>query len=374
MPPVTPTPRSPGADGLVDEADRAHARGADLVDGLRGDLLRDPGLDLGLARGDLPLAGLQHLAVDDALDLIGLDLGALERLGDRGAAEIGGVEGARARRPSSRRGCGRWRGSRLRRHVSRRIGVGNDSDRLDSYASPPLRVEVADKPLAEVEADLLAFLLFEGDELPEPLAGAPGADDVKGGFKKTALIHPGRRRRAVVDRARRSATTSSPSGRGSRRRSPPDGPAAARGDLARARAIRLPTTPRRSPRRWSRARSSPPTSSTSSRARSPAARRRAGRGAERKRLEAVTVVGDAKLADAVEAARVTAPRPRTHARELQDLPSNVATPSYLADRAEELAERARLAHRRGPRPRAIGEEGDGRPRGRLAGHATRSRG
>ena len=34
----------------------AAARGADLVDGLRGDLLRDAGLDLRLARGDLALS------------------------------------------------------------------------------------------------------------------------------------------------------------------------------------------------------------------------------------------------------------------------------------------------------------------------------
>ena len=68
-----------GADRLVGEPDRAHARGADLVDRLRGDLARDPGLDLRLARGDLALAGLQHLAVDHLLDLVGLDLGALER-------------------------------------------------------------------------------------------------------------------------------------------------------------------------------------------------------------------------------------------------------------------------------------------------------
>ena len=81
-----------GADRLVGEADRAHARGADLVDRLRGDLLRDAALDLGLARGDLALAGLQDLAEDDLLDLLGVDAGALQRGLDRVAAEVGGVE------------------------------------------------------------------------------------------------------------------------------------------------------------------------------------------------------------------------------------------------------------------------------------------
>ena len=44
----------------------------------RGDLLGDAALDLGLARGDLALAGLEHLAEDHVLDLVRLDLGALE--------------------------------------------------------------------------------------------------------------------------------------------------------------------------------------------------------------------------------------------------------------------------------------------------------
>ena len=51
-----------------------------------------PGLDLRLARGDLPLAGLEDLAHHDVLDLVRLDVGALERGLDRDAAELGGVE------------------------------------------------------------------------------------------------------------------------------------------------------------------------------------------------------------------------------------------------------------------------------------------
>ena len=62
----------------------------------RGDLLGDPGLDLGLARGDLALAGLEDLAHDDVLDLVGRDVGALERGGDGGGAELGRVDGRQA--------------------------------------------------------------------------------------------------------------------------------------------------------------------------------------------------------------------------------------------------------------------------------------
>ena len=68
-----------GAHRLVDHARRAQAGGAHLVHGLRRDLLRDAGLDLSLARGDLALPGLKDLAVDDVLDLVGAHLGALER-------------------------------------------------------------------------------------------------------------------------------------------------------------------------------------------------------------------------------------------------------------------------------------------------------
>ena len=51
-----------------------------------------PRLDLRLARGDLALAGLDHLTHDHVLDLLRLDAGALERGLDGGAAELGGVE------------------------------------------------------------------------------------------------------------------------------------------------------------------------------------------------------------------------------------------------------------------------------------------
>ena len=95
-----------GADLRVEDADRAHARGADLVDRLRGDLLGDAGLDLRLARGDLALAGLQDLAHDHVLDLLAADVGALQRGLDRDAAELGGVERGQAAAHLADRGAG----------------------------------------------------------------------------------------------------------------------------------------------------------------------------------------------------------------------------------------------------------------------------
>ena len=101
-----------GADRGVEHAGGAHARGADLVDRLGGDLLRDPGVDLRLARRDLARAGLQHLAHHDVLHLLGRDAGALERGLDGDAARARWPSGMRVRRRASRLGCGRRRGSR----------------------------------------------------------------------------------------------------------------------------------------------------------------------------------------------------------------------------------------------------------------------
>src|SRR5262249_37692608 len=128
--------------------DRPHARGADLVDRLRRDLAGDPGLDLGLPRGDLALARLEHLAVDDALHLVGVDLGALESLRDRRAAEIGGIEGRETAAHLPEWGSGRGEDDRLR-HL-RLSSVPVDSAPAISRVRrrpgwPPGSLEVSDR-------------------------------------------------------------------------------------------------------------------------------------------------------------------------------------------------------------------------------------
>ncbi len=92
MPPATPTFDVARANRLVEDHGGADARGAHLVDRLGGDLLGDARLDLGLTRGDLALAGLQHLAHHDVLDLSGLHPRAIERGLDRERSELGCVE------------------------------------------------------------------------------------------------------------------------------------------------------------------------------------------------------------------------------------------------------------------------------------------
>ena len=104
MPPPTPTSRSPAriAWSIIPTARMPDAQTLLIVS--EETSFGMPGLDLRLARGDLALAGLQHLAHDDVLDLLGRDVGALERRLDRDAAELGGVAGRRGRRPACRSG------------------------------------------------------------------------------------------------------------------------------------------------------------------------------------------------------------------------------------------------------------------------------
>jgi leucyl aminopeptidase len=190
-----------------------------------------------------------------------------------------------------------------------------------------LRVEVADKPLSEVDSDLLAVLVFDGDELPDPLAGAPGSEDVKGAYKKTTLIHPEKPRRALVV------------GLGDRGDFEPERARVAGAIAARtagsmdANSITLAGPDAEDPKalataavegailgsyRFDRYKSKKDEDSS-------------------KHLEELTVIGDGAIAEDVEAARIAA-EAENFARELQDLPSNVVTPSYLAGRAKAIAD------------------------------------
>ena len=187
-----------GADRLVGEPDRAHARGADLVDRLRGDLLRDPGLDLRLARGDLALAGLQHLAEDHLLDLARVDLGALQRGLDRLAAELGRVlggersahlpeRGARGAEDDclGHRGLSVWGGARPRRklvNASRRRAHG-----ARYRLAAPCSVEVVSAAARRARRrPRRGRRSPRARSCPPSSPTRPGAGDAKAGFKKLA--------------------------------------------------------------------------------------------------------------------------------------------------------------------------------------------
>jgi leucyl aminopeptidase len=198
-----------------------------------------------------------------------------------------------------------------------------------------LRVEVSDKPLTEVDSDLLAVLVFDGDELPEPLAGAPGSDDAKGGYRKTTLIHPEKPRRAVVvglgdreefepERARVAgaiaARTAEAMDVTSMTLAGPDA------DDPKALATAAVEGAILGSYRFDRYKSKKDDEDDGG-----------GDGQSSKHLEELQVVGDIGIGEAVEAARVGA-EAENFARELQDLPSNVVTPSYLAGRAKAIAD------------------------------------
>ena len=59
-------------------------------------------------------------------------------------------------------------------------------------------VEVSSKPLEEAEVELAAIGLTDRDRLPGALDDAPGAADVKVGYKDLAMLHPEGRPRVLV--------------------------------------------------------------------------------------------------------------------------------------------------------------------------------
>src|SRR6476469_1970109 len=61
-----------------------------------------------------------------------------------------------------------------------------------------MKVSVSQSDVSAVDADLVAIGLCEGEELPGELAGARGAADAKGSFKKLATIHPEQPARVLV--------------------------------------------------------------------------------------------------------------------------------------------------------------------------------
>jgi leucyl aminopeptidase len=190
-----------------------------------------------------------------------------------------------------------------------------------------VKVEAIESELSASGADLCVFGLREGEELPTALAAAPGAGDARGGFQKLAMLHPEAPARVLVvglgeaadldaERLRVAATLAAKEAARLEARSLawalPEGAADAAGAealvtgtvLGSYRFDRFQATDSEDP---------PPP-----------------------RLESLSLLGPAALADAAEAARVCA-EAQNRARDLQSTPANVATPAFLAARAEEIA-------------------------------------
>jgi leucyl aminopeptidase len=191
-----------------------------------------------------------------------------------------------------------------------------------------VRVEIADTPLAEAEADLCCVALFEGDELPPELADAPGAGDAKPGFKKLTLLRPQRPERVLVvglggrdefepERARVAAALACREA-GSLGATSVAWLLPERDEAAPAVAALVDGTVLAS-YRFDRYK---PSSEDDD---------------PRPRIDALTLLGADGASSEVAHETLVAAEAANRARELQNLPANVLTPSYLADRAGEIA-------------------------------------
>jgi len=190
-----------------------------------------------------------------------------------------------------------------------------------------VNVAVRQVEVGEVDADLLAIGLCEGEELPTELASAPGAADAKGGFKKLAMLHPekpgrvlvvglGKRDEMSAERARIAAALAAKEAGKLEATTLAWALPASGDDAAIAEALVTGTIlgAYRFDRFLNRDPEDPPPPG----------------------VESLTLLAPEDVAAAAEAARVCA-EAQNRARDLQSLPSNVATPSYLGRRAREVA-------------------------------------
>jgi leucyl aminopeptidase len=193
--------------------------------------------------------------------------------------------------------------------------------------SAPVRVEVARTEPAEVAADLLVVGVFEGEDLPDGLREARGAEDARGRYRSLAMLRPERPERVLAvglgrgeemspERARVAAALAvQKAGRLEARSLAwllPEGDRT--GGLAEA----LVTGTVLGGYRFDRFRSIDPEEPAPP------------------EVDSLTLLGDPSLSSAAEAALACA-EAQNRARDLQSTPSNIATPSRLAERAEEIA-------------------------------------
>jgi leucyl aminopeptidase len=190
-----------------------------------------------------------------------------------------------------------------------------------------MKVSVSQNEPTAVDANLVAIGLCEGEELPRELASARGVGDAKGGFKKLTTVHPEQPARVLVvglgkrgdldaERLRvAAALVAKEAGKlntGSLAWILPEG------DSAEALAEGIVTGTILGAYSFDRFKSKDPEDP------------------EPAKLDSLTLLGPESIAAAAEDARVCA-EAQNRARDLQSLPANVATPSYLAKRAEEIA-------------------------------------
>jgi leucyl aminopeptidase len=190
-----------------------------------------------------------------------------------------------------------------------------------------MKVSLTQNEVSALDADLVAIGLCEDEQLPGELASARGGADAKGGFKKLTMVHPEQPARVLVAGLGKRADLD-----------------AERLRIAAALVAKEAGKLRAASLAWVLpdadeqdalvegivtgtilgAYSFDQFKSVDSEDPEPPA------------LDSLTLRGPEGVAETAEIARVCA-EAQNHARDLQSLPSNVATPSYLARRAREIA-------------------------------------
>jgi leucyl aminopeptidase len=188
-----------------------------------------------------------------------------------------------------------------------------------------MKVEVKQVELRDAGSDLVVVGLSEVGKLPAPIAAAAGADTAKAGFKKLSLLRPegfppvlavglGERDELDAERLRvAAAVAAKEAGRLEARSLAWALPEL---DDSGAAAEALVTGTILAAYRFDRFKS--------------------GDGDDSPRLDSLTLLAPAEVADAAERARIAA-EAQNRARDLQSTPANFATPTFLAERAEEIA-------------------------------------
>ncbi|HET7443946.1 MAG TPA: leucyl aminopeptidase [Solirubrobacterales bacterium] len=188
-----------------------------------------------------------------------------------------------------------------------------------------MKVEVRESDLLAAATDLVVVGLHSGESVPAAIAEAPGADAATGSFKSLSPVFPpdgprvlvvglGERDKADAEKLRVAAAVAVKEAArleaGSLAWLPPDSVG------ADAAAEALVTGTILGSYRFDRF-------------------RRGDSDDPQARVEALTLLAPASVADAAEAARIGA-EAQNRARDLQSTPANFATPAFLAARAEEI--------------------------------------
>jgi leucyl aminopeptidase len=188
-----------------------------------------------------------------------------------------------------------------------------------------MKVDVRFVEPAEAETDLVVVGLAEGGKLPAPFASASGGSTAPTGFKKTTLLRPDDSPPALVTGLGESGELDAEKLR-----------IVAAVAAKEAMRLGLGSLAWSIPEKFDFDVATDALVTGTILASYRFDRFKSGDGDETPRLEALTLVGPADLEGPAELARVAA-EAQNRARDLQNTPANVATPTYLAERAEEIA-------------------------------------